>query len=234
MTHYATRHLLPALTAAALLISGCGNDEEPAASHEPDWTLLSDTPASGLLPAGAYGLTAYGLTASKIAVVEAPEGFSRYDDWTFVTDEPFQGLGFMTVDEVYGDPCAPTLHDQVASLVDPGPMVQGLADALAAQPGVLTSEPVPASVDGYQGLRLDYRLGNDAYARTCPDGTLPVLTTGEGDWVLDERHERASIWILDVDGERLVLSWVAVPGVTRAQRQQLTDMVDSTRFADPS
>jgi hypothetical protein len=171
--------------------------------------------------------------SSKVAVVQAPEGFSRYDDWTFVTDEPFHALGFMTVDEVYGDPCAPTLQEQIESLVDPGPTVQGLADALATQKDVRTSEPVPATVDGYHGVYLDYQLSNSRDAEACPDGTLPVLTTeGDGEWVLGEAHERAAIWILDVDGERLVLSWVAVPGVTPAQTQQLTDMVTSTRFVD--
>jgi hypothetical protein len=190
-------------------------------------------PEDALLPAGAYGLTAYGGASNKVAVVQAPEGFSRYDDWTFVTDEPFpHAMGYLTVDKVYSRPCAPTLRAQVASLVDPGPTVQDLADGLAAQPGVLTSDPVPVTVDGYHGVYLDYRLSRHSYSKACPEGELPILTTQEGEWVLGEPHERAAIWILDVDGERLVLSWVAVPGVTPAQTQQLTDMVTSAHFVD--
>lgn len=246
MIRHPARYLLPALAAMSLLLAACNDDaptgEQPdtttlggpgeETSHQHDWTLLSDTPAGALLPAGTYGLNAYGVS-SKVAVVQAPEGFSRYGDWTFVTDAPFHAMGFMTVEKVYSDPCAPTLHAQIESLVNPGPTVQDLADALAAQKNVRTSQPVPARVDGYQGVHLDYGLSKSRDAGACPDGTVPVLTTQDGgEWVLDEPHERAAIWILDVDGERLVLSWVAVPGVTPPQTQQLTDMVTSTRFVD--
>ena len=38
--------------------------------------------------------------------------------------------------------------------------------------------------------------------------------------------------ILEVDGDRIVLAWVAVPGVTRGEMNDPTDMVESTRFAN--
>ena len=36
----------------------------------------------------------------------------------------------------------------------------------------------------------------------------------------------------DTDGERVVLAWVAVPGVSRGQMNDLTDMVESARFVN--
>lgn len=245
MNHHPARFLfLPVLAATTLLLAACGNDAPATgpsdttsggtsgdAGGQPAWTLLSDTPEDALLPAGAYGLNAYG-ESSKVAVVHAPEGFSRSDDWTFITDEPFHAMGFLTADKVYSDPCAPTLHEQIESLADPGPTVQDLADSLAAQKDVQTSDPVPATIDGYHGVYLDYRLSRSRDVDACPDNTVPVLTTQDGEWTLVEPYERAAIWILDVDGERVVLSWVAVPGVTPAQTQQLTDMVTSTHFVD--
>ena len=50
---------------------------------------------------------------------------------------------------------------------------------------------------------------------------------------LTAARERAAIWILDVGGERLVLAWLAEPGVTRAQMREMTRMVESARFVEP-
>jgi hypothetical protein len=40
-------------------------------------------------------------------------------------------------------------------------------------------------------------------------------------------------WILDVDGVRVVLVAIEEPGITPAQVDELTDMVESVRFVEP-
>jgi len=67
----------------------------------------------------------------------------------------------------------------------------------------------------------------------CEDQTFDIFTTGRGGWYLEHSREQADIWILDVDGDRVVLAWVAVPGVARGQMDDMTDMVGSTRFVEP-
>ena len=52
--------------------------------------------------------------------------------------------------------------------------------------------------------------------------TFDIFTTGPGGWYLEASREQAHIWILDVDGDRVILAWVAVPGVTRAQMNDMT------------
>ena len=56
--------------------------------------------------------------------------------------------------------------------------------------------------------------------------------TGPGAGYLTVSRERAAIRILDVDGERLVLAWVAAPGVTRTQMREMTRMVQSALFVE--
>jgi hypothetical protein len=99
---------------------------------------------------------------------------------------------FSIVDEVFADAC-----DASAGFADPGPTVEDLAAALAGQPNTESTEPVEVAVSGYSGLYLDY-------TNTGECGTLmrwqSVFGTREA-----LALERDQVWILDVDGVRLVI-----------------------------
>lgn len=107
-----------------------------------------------------------------------------------------------------------------------------LAAALVAQKGALTSAPAPVTIDGHAGLYLEYRVSKGVDVAGREDRTFDIFTTGPGGWYLEASRERAGIWILNVDGDRVVLGWVAAPGVTRDQMNDMTDMVESTRFVN--
>jgi hypothetical protein len=249
MTRDPTRGILPLLAATSLLLSTCGvttprASEASEASASPSssltdgitdvgrsWKLLSDEPEDLQLDPGAYGLTANGVSDS-VVVVQAPEGYQNIGGWTFATGEPFSAMGFQTADRVPPDPCGSEEHSKFDAAVDPGPSVEDLAEALVAQKGAVTSEPVPVTVDGRQGLYLTYRVAKGIDVLKCEARAFDVFSTGPGSWYLEASRERAAIWILGLDGERLVLAWVAVPGVTRAQMRELTRMVESARFVE--
>jgi hypothetical protein len=99
-----------------------------------------------------------------------------------------------------------------------------------AQKGAVTSTPVPVTVDGHPGLHLTYQVGKGIDVRACQGSAFDIFSTGPGAWYLEAERERADIWILDVDGERLVLAWVAMRGVTRAQMREMDQMVRSAHF----
>lgn len=108
-----------------------------------------------------------------------------------------------------------------------------LAQALVAQKGAVTSKPVPVAVDGHHGLYLTYQVAKGINVWKCEAHAFDIFSTGPGAWYLeDASRERAAIWILNVDGERLILGWVAVPGVTRAQMRQMTRMVETAHFVE--
>ena len=159
-------------------------------------------------------------------MVRAPEGFTNYGGWTFVADEPFHAMGYVTADQVFRDPCGSTRHSKYDTARDPGPTVADLAEALVAQKRALTSAPAPVTIDGHAGLYLEYRVSKGVDVAGCEDRAFDIFTTGPGGWYLEASRERARIWILNVDGDRVVLAWVAVPGVTRGQVNDLTDMVE--------
>ena len=246
MSRHPTRGNLALMAAVSLLLAGCSDNTsrasitEPSTSPsgqatdtstaQPSWTLLSDAPEDAPLPAGDYGLAANGVSG-KVAVVRAPGGYQQLGGWTFVTGEPFRAMGFVTADRVYPDPCG--LHGNAKSAVDPGSSVQDLAAALVAQKGVTASAPRPVTVHGHDGLYLDYRVSRGVDVTGCGDQAFDIFSTGPGSWYLEASRERAAIWILDVDGERLVLSWVAMPGVTRGAMREMTRMVESARFVEP-
>lgn len=110
--------------------------------------------------------------------------------------------------------------------------MEGLAEALFAQKGAVTSKPVPVTVDGHHGLYLTYQVAKGIDVLACEARAFDIFSTGPGAWYLAASRERAAIWILDVDGERLVLAWVAFPGVPRGQMREMADMAQSARFVD--
>jgi hypothetical protein len=250
MTRHPTRRRLALLAAASLLLAACHDDTSGATSEpsptnpqssapsaspptEPDghraWQLLKDQPEDIDLPAGAYGLTANGVS-DHVVVVRAPDGYQHLGGWTFGAGPPFRAMGFLTADVVPPDPCGSEARSKFDHEVDPGPRVVDLADALVAQKGAVTSGPRPVTVGGYHGLYLTYQVGKGIDVRHCEAQAFDIFATGPGAWYLEVARERAAIWILDVDGERLVLAWVAVPGVSSAHMREMTRMVRSARL----
>lgn len=234
------------MTALALVaaLAACDDDSgKSAADPNPSeaatstsYTLLRNA-GSGDLDAGTYGLVPAGAAPVKnVAVVQAPAGYRQFDGWTFVTPDgagPFRALGIMTVAKVFEDPCGSVRLPKTVSLKNPGPGVEDLATALTEQTGATTSTPAPVTLDGHSGLYLDYQIAKDVDIEDCEGKTFDMLTMAPHDdsgWWFGASHERAGIWILDVDGDRVLLSWVAEPGVTEAQIQELKDMAASTTF----
>ncbi len=236
------------LAAVAALLSACSDGSTASAGNTsssstsspssadpstgPSWTPLSAEPEGVPLEPGAYGLIANGVS-DHVVVIRAPAGYQNIGGWTFVTGAPFHAMGFVTADRVPRDPCGSEGHTKFDTAVDPGPSVEDLAEALVAQKGAATSEPVPVRVAGHPGLYLTYRVAKGIDVSTCEARAFDIFSTGPGAWYLEASRERAAIWIVDVDGERLVLAWVAVPGVTRAQMREMTRMVQSARFVEP-
>ena len=252
MTSQPAQYFMPLLATASLLLTACSDDStrksapptqstspteqvDDIGDAQPKWKLLSKEPGGVPVAAGAYGLTANGVS-DRVAVVQAPEGYQNFGGWAFGidedgTDERF--MGFVTAYRVPPDPCGSKAHSKFDAASDPGPTVENLADALVAQKGVVSSKPVSVSIDGYSGLYLRYQVAKGIDVPKCEARAFDIFSTGpDGAWYLEASRERAAIWILNVDDERLVLGWVAKPGVTHAQMREMTDMAQSARFVD--
>ncbi len=123
-------------------------------------------------------------------------------------------IGFLIVDNVYADPC-----DLSAGEMDPpvGPAPIDLAEALVAQTGTESTDPVAVEIDGYSGVYLDYRNTGDG---ECGDMTR----WGGRDALVGERDQ---VWILDVEGTRLVIDAASFEGTSEENVAEMRTMVES-------
>ncbi len=131
-------------------------------------------------------------------------------------------IGFATVDNVFADPCS-----RASGLADPavGPTVDDLVSALQGLSGIEVTAPADVTVDGFSGKSLELTAPDD----TCAESSL---------WLIQPLNEampletHAQVWILDVDGSRLVITAQDRPGATSDQVAAMHAMVDSLQI-DP-
>jgi len=160
------------------------------------------------------------------AVVEVPAGFSGsfggVAPWPRAQGQAMPpSVRFSSVTEVASQHCTEI------EFQDPGPTVEDLATALAPQPTFRSTDPVPTSVGGYDGLYLEVSWrGGD---RECANGvgTLMFGSSGEIGFETPSTHR---FWILDVGGERVVIELSHRPGATQKDIAALTRIVESTTF----
>ncbi len=233
----------PVATAILILgalgaLAGCNDDSpdanadstSPTASTSPPESIASETPIGpqhiseglpGVLTPGPYlfsFLTEPGVTAPE-ALVTVADGFTAGATWYIVPPDGNQFLGTYVVARVKRDACGTR-----RGLFDPGPSVKDLADALVAQKSTRSSVPQPVTLDGHQGLYVEMVSPSDL--DTCTNDRR--LWDGRGIYTDGQVDQ---VWILDVDGQRLVVDASYAPSeTTRAQINTLTSMANSLAF----
>jgi hypothetical protein len=199
------------------------------APSPPGWTPLTED-TTGLLPAGRVGLAANGRPDAPWAVVEVPEGFSTIGGWVIFDEDPEGGggVGYWTISEVVRDPCSELGDDNA---IDAGRTAVDLVRSLRRQKLTRMTAPVPVTVDGYEGHSLEMHVPKGIDFAECPAYNL---------WESDPagaRHmsgpgEVDKLWILDVEGEVVVLT-ATVPGDAAARKsavERMTPIVESAQF----
>jgi len=206
----------------------------PTTTQKPTGPIeLTDIPAGTPLEPGTYAMPLIGPDSALRGVVDVPEGYFSagpyvIDDGhgTLVPDE-FGDLTFWAdIDQVDPDPC------KEGGTADVGPTVRDLADALAAQKNRTTTRPVPVTLDGNKGLYLESRGSKDA-ASHCQDGQ-PTLWQSDTYWEDSFGVDPGNVqrmWILDVDGQRVVALVNIFPGQT-ANPAEMAGIAESVRFTD--
>jgi hypothetical protein len=137
---------------------------------------------------------------------------------------------FWDVAQVYPTPC----QWEGKPMVDPGRDVNGLASALAAQPLRNATAPTHVKLGGFEGKYLQMSVPSGVNFAHCDEGYFESWTANG--WGSDRYQQRPGqvdrLWILDVDGERLVIDASTLPEATAQDRAELERVVDSIRFVD--
>lgn len=166
----------------------------------------------------------------RIAIA-LPSHWFNNNGWA-VNDGGPLGLAFWDVANVYPTGC----RWQGKPKIDPGRTVDGLARVLATRPLRHASRPRKTELAGFRGKYLRWSVPSKIDFSRCGQGYFESWT-GRG-WASDRWQQGPGqvdrLWILDVNGKRLVIDANYLPSATRAQRAELDRIVHSIKFLSAS
>jgi hypothetical protein len=216
---------------------------QPASTPSPVPTpARTFSPGVAALTAGTHAalVVASGNTYPEFTVV-VPKGWFEQDGQFIITGatRPVLGVSVWDVGQVYRDPC----HWQGQGF-DPGPGVANLVAALVAQKMRNATTPTDVTLAGYAGKYLEWSVPADLKSSSwtsfdaCDldsDGVhrdfLSWLGNGMGDRYEEVPGQVDQLWVLDVNGQRLVVDATYSPDTSQGQRAELERLVDSLRFS---
>lgn len=216
--------------AVALLASACTAGAPPTAAP-------GATPRA--MPSGTQDLKA-GTHAFDYPLLDAPgKPFPKVlitvpDGWTinggFVLSSRIHtprwlAVSIWNVVDVYTNGChwsGPMIH--------PGPTANELAAVLAARPLRNATAPVAVSLGGYQGKYLEWSVPVAANFSDCDGGMFKSWNDVEGDRYQQVPGQVDRLWILDVEGHRLLIDAWSWPGAPEHDRAELANVVNTIAF----
>jgi hypothetical protein len=220
------------------VLAACSDDQagtDPVANEDNQATSAgptSDCPAVAVhhddLAPGCWAIQVRGLSGSPLAGLDLPAGFSGNDAWVWVNadkKDEWGAITLMPVGDVYPDPCTRARDPQKV-----GPSVEDFATALAAQNVTTTTTPAPVSLDGHEGVYLELSVRADLDLSRCRDEAVGSWeaegeATGGADPGFVHRY-----WVVDVDGQRVVLAVATADDATRETVELFTGIAESATF----
>lgn len=166
----------------------------------------------------------------KIAVT-LPSGWFNYNGWG-LNNGAALSVSFWDVDKVYPTGC----RWQGKPKIDPGRTVYGLTQALASRPLRHASRPRIVALGGFHGRYLRWSVPRKIDFSSCGQGYFESWT-GRG-WATDRWQQGPGqvdrLWILNINGKRLVIDANYLPAATRKERAELDRIVHSIKFLSAS
>jgi hypothetical protein len=224
-------------------------------SSAPAATSAATSPSSvppaaipdGLLAAGTYETTPFHLGQvmscmtprqagcseseddSIRATLTVPDGWAGFGDGIWLADEgngapAGAALGFGRGGWLQSDPCLTPERSGTHADIEVGPSVDDFANAIADHPLLDATDPVPVTLAGYSGKYLDLQLPTDLTG--CEQSYYVVEP---GIYAQGPGH-RWHLWILDVDGVRVVVMAMDYAGTSEQHRAELDAIVQSIQI----
>jgi hypothetical protein len=217
-----------------------GPGVEPTPTPEASVAEPTSTP-EGLLPEGPHVLSDEEAPVGEASVpitvtIPAPDWYGEPGDGILVKNGNSaapDGAGMIVFSGelyVYADPCqwATTRPDAPATTVDE------LVAALAAQASRDASEPVDITVDGHVGKSITLHVPDDAVFSECDQGAFGSWGVPGPDVTPFRYHQDPGqidkLWIVDVDGELVVIDIGFYEGTPQSVVDELEAIVDSITF----
>ena len=199
---------------------------------EPSVAEPSPSP-EGLLPEGSHRLWEEGVPMT--VTIAAPDWYGEPGGGILIKNDRsaapdgagmivFAGEGDLYV---YGDPCqwSTTSSDTPVTTVD------DLVAALTSQASRDASAPVDITVDGFAGKSITLHVPDDAVFSDCDRGEFRTLVEGpDGARYHQDPGQIDKLWIVDVDGELVVIDIGYYEGTPQAVIDELHAIVESITF----
>jgi hypothetical protein len=196
-------------------------------TSEPKTDEVIELPRGQSSAAMQQGRYALHLTSTMAYQVDVP------DQWNvvggrFLNADPHPSIFFVApAPASTGLPLHPC-RDHTTRVV--GPTVSDLAGALRRQPVLDVSKPVPVTLDGHRGLYLEVTVPKTVDTDSCVDDTVSLVESGGPDGYVAQQGYAGRWWILEVDGERMVVMPQCDTGCTEKEFATLTTMAESITF----
>ena len=220
------------LSIVALILAACsssGDETQPGGSRVTTPSVeATETLVAPLRQTFTTGNPSF--DGSYVITMKLLDGYEASPDGHVVFgSDSGQGLSTWTVGNVFANPC----HSN-GTLLDPpiDPSVDGLVAGLASQKGHPATTPTDVEVDGYAGTYMEMTVPAGIDVADCDHGEFRTWADPiEGNRYL-EAGQRDLLWIVDVDGERLVIDAALGPQTTEQDREDRVQMVESIQI-DP-
>jgi hypothetical protein len=161
-------------------------------------------------------------------VISVPDGWTSfgYGVHRYNNTQRYLAVSFWNVADVYANGCqgfGPKIH--------PGPTADDLAAALAARPLRNATAPAAVSLGGYHGKYLEWSVPVDIHFSDCDASSFRSWTASNG----GDRYQQGPgqvdrLWILDIEGSRLVIDVTYMPAASKLDQAELGKVADSIAF----
>jgi hypothetical protein len=199
--------------------------------------IRADFPESGPVEAGTYHIEPSAWSVSGLTLTMPAGWETQYGSAGGIKEsgpEEEVGFYFVIVDAIYSDPCIGSAGEAGSDLIEVGPGVDDLVQALLDQPHTVATGPVDTTLGGLPAKRVDLTMADDPETATCnPNlpGNLQIWYSQPVDkYFVLLGDGSASVYILDVDGERQVFL-TQVRDATRAEDvAEMQAIIESISF----
>jgi hypothetical protein len=200
-------------------------------SAEPTATPAPRLNGQDPLDAGRYRVNGGLQTEVTVAV---PAGWSASGDWVVIgprgNDAPDgMAIRFYTIPNLAANP----LSHSEGNLDPPvGQAVDDMVQAIVAHPGWTANEPIDISIDGHSGQLVSITIPIDA--EVPADGFFFYAEPGGGGIWGFAPGQTFDWYIVDVDGERLIIDSFHYPGTSDEDLAVQRTVVESVQFGSNS
>jgi hypothetical protein len=201
----------------ALAINNTSEDDDEAPSPAVQPTVAATTTVAPT--PGTFVMSGVRLTFA------VPAGWSD-NDWYVdkLGSDPSFGVVFNHMVNIYRDSCfAPLVYPPV------GPTVDDLASAWADLPGFDATAPIDITVDGFHGKQVEFTVP-DYDEEVCKDGMFKLTSSGDGDWWAQGPNQHNQVWILDINGTRIVIIAAYFPDTSPQDRAAIDEILASIQI----